>query len=142
MRNIVIFIVLQVSLTACAAKQSEVGLEDANALSVPFSGTTSRGEPVSGQSWFVRGASEGEFCVRVGSDTTCTGRYGTNAGANRLSTPFSCSDGRSGVMMVQRVFVSEYNLMKPLTGNAKLTDGTTAEIEFGKNVPFNGKMCR
>ncbi len=72
--------------------------------------------------------SAGTFEVAAADNSLeCSGNYDQYSTARILTAPFTCSDGRTGVMSVLRT-----PDLRAGTGNATLSDGTQARVSFGR----------
>jgi hypothetical protein len=95
-------------------------------ITVPASGTTSKGEKFYGQATAT--ISEGKFLVTDQAGILCSGTYDPLSRARQLTVPFSCSDGRKGTLNIMR----DPDLMGG-SGTGIFSDGTTGTFKFGKD---------
>lgn len=71
----------------------------------------------------------GTFTARSADGLECSGSYDAFDTARVISAPLSCSDGRVGILTVNRT--PELNAG---VGSLTLNDGTTAQVAFGSMV--------
>lgn len=95
-------------------------------ITVPISGTTSTGETYKGAA--TASVNFGKFEMTGSSGTICSGSYDQFATAKRLTVPFTCTNGISGSVDLNR----DNDLMGG-DGSATFSDGTTAKIIYGKD---------
>ncbi len=101
-------------------------LAGCGSVSVPASGTTSKGEKFYGQA--TASLSEGKFVVTNQSGVLCSGKYDQFSTARQLAVAFTCTDGRKGTINILR----NPDLMGG-SGTGTFSDGTTGTFKFGKD---------
>jgi hypothetical protein len=101
-------------------------LAGCGSITVPASGTTSKGEKFYGQATAT--ISEGRFLVTNQTGVLCSGTYDPLSRERQLTVPFSCSDGRKGTLNILR----NPDLMGG-SGTGIFSDGTTGTFKFGKD---------
>lgn len=95
-------------------------------ISVPASGSTSKGEKFYGQA--TASMSEGKFVVTNQAGVLCSGKYDQFSSKRQLIVPFTCTDGRKGTLDIMR----NPDLMGG-AGTGTFSDGTTGTFKFGKD---------
>ncbi len=107
-------LLLSISVTACA-----------NSIQIPVTGQLSDGTAAAGTAT-AKTNDEGEFWIQVPNSFKCSGKYNSRSYDPTLIVPISCTDGRSGQLVVTR-----QTDMISGTAIAMLDDGTTGQFVFG-----------
>lgn len=102
-------------------------------ITVPVSGRIG-GQPVSGEtSGTVTG--EGVFAVTLANGGRCSGTYDPLTMVKKFTVPVECTDGRTGVLDVER---KDDGVSGTATG--RLSDGTLGQFVFGSYLRYDDEF--
>lgn len=102
------------------------GLAGCGSLTVPVTGESATGERFAGTAT-AEISGKGSFQAATAGGVTCGGTYNALDASRRISVPFSCSDGRSGIVDVTRDPGGVSGV-----GSGAFSDGAAVTFIFGR----------
>ena len=82
-------------------------------ISIDIAGVSEKGRKVEGHAWVQPGASFGDFCVNLGHDASCAGRFSTIGAHQVRRIGMVCSNGMKAVAEMEMAKTRLFGLYWP-----------------------------
>ena len=99
-------------------------------LTIDIAGISDQGRKIEGRAWVQPGARNGDFCVTLGADATCAGRFSTVGASKIRRMDMVCSNGMKAVAEMEMEKTPLFGLFWPSKGRARSGDGDRSDLSF------------
>ena len=99
-------------------------------VSIDIAGISDQGRKIEGHAWVQPGAVYGDFCVTLGREAVCAGRFSTLGGHRVRRVGMICSNGMKAGAEMTMERTRLFGLYWPSTGVARSEDGDRSDLSF------------